>query len=212
MEREIKAWNQKDKKSKSTKGFTYNSEALIRACEKNNFKMVKHFLEICFCDGKIKFTLHVDKFEESLKEEKFSCKEWFYDNTKMLSGEFQQYTSGFLNFFRIFYARSTPAYLVARFQFSDEKGFSVSLKDGRLYVYRFENERYEDNTIIETINRGYGSVNVWGSIIGTHKLPLVRIDKPLTSEKYIQTVLTPHVLPFIRNQINANHEKNHIPG
>ena len=123
LEREIKAWNQKDKKSKSTKGFTFNSEALIRACEKNNFKMVKHFLEICFCDGKIKFTLHVDKFEEGLKEEKFSCKEWFYDNTKMLSGEFQQYTSGFLNYFRIFYARSTPAYLVARFQFSDEKGF-----------------------------------------------------------------------------------------
>ena len=119
---EIKAWNDKDKKKESTKGFTYNSEALIRACEKNNFEMVKSFLSICFCDGQIKFTLHDGKFESDRASDNF--KGWFHSNTKILSGEFNRHTSGFLNFFRIFFAKSTPAYLVARFQFSNEKGKS----------------------------------------------------------------------------------------
>ena len=117
---EIKAWNEKDKKKESTKGFTYNSEALIRACEKNNFEMVGSFLSICFCDGQIKFTLHDGKFEFDRAPDNF--KGWFHANTKILSGEFNRHTSGFLNFFRIFFAKSTPAYLVAKFQFSNEKG------------------------------------------------------------------------------------------
>ena len=125
---EIKAWSEKDKKTVSTKGFTYNSEALIRACEKNNFDMVKHFISTCFCDGQIKFCLNDGKFELNQTGTSFSFKGWFSANTKILSGEFNRHTSGFLNFFRIFYARSTPAYLVARFQFSNDKG--LTLKPG----------------------------------------------------------------------------------
>lgn len=124
---EIKAWSEKDKKKVSTKGFTYNSEALIRACEKNNFEMVKHFMSICFCDGQIKFSLNDGKFELYQTGTSFNFREWFSANTKILSGEFNRHTSGFLNFFRIFYARSTPAYLVARFQFSTEKGLTLNL-------------------------------------------------------------------------------------
>lgn len=128
LKREIKAWSEDDKKKVSTKGFTFNSEALIRACEKNNFDMVKHFISTCFCDGQIKFRLNDSKFELDQTGTSFSFQDWFSANTKILSGEFNRHTSGFLNFFRIFYARSTPAYLVASFQFSNDKG--LTLKPG----------------------------------------------------------------------------------
>ena len=88
--------------------------------------------------------------------------------------------------------------------FTDESSFSVSIDDNRLYCYRRKHERYLDECINQSLNRGYGSINVWGGIIGGRRLPLVSLDTRLTGETYINNILIPHILPFIRNEQRLN--------
>ena len=88
--------------------------------------------------------------------------------------------------------------------FTDESSFSVSIGDNRLYCYRRSNERYIDDCIQQSPNRGYGSINIWGGIIGGRRLPLVRLYGRLTGETYINNILIPHILPFITNERRLN--------
>ena len=88
--------------------------------------------------------------------------------------------------------------------FTDESSFSVSIGDNRLYCYRRSNERYIDDCIQQSPNRGYGSINIWGGIIGGRRLPLVRLYGRLTGETYINNILVPHILPFIMNERRLN--------
>jgi len=72
--------------------------------------------------------------------------------------------------------------------FSDETSFSVSQTGRGSWCYRYKNERYQENTILEKINRGYGCVSVWGAIINNVKFPLVRIDGRLNKEIYVTDI------------------------
>ena len=56
--------------------------------------------------------------------------------------------------------------------------------------------------IVETTNKGYGCVMVWGGIIGDRKTRLVKVEGRLTADKYIRDILTHPVLPICGNELN----------
>ena len=60
--------------------------------------------------------------------------------------------------------------------FSDESSFTLSHSEMRSVVYRRTNERYDPLMIVETTNKGYGCVMVWGGIIGDRKTRLVKAE------------------------------------
>ena len=94
----------------------------------------------------------------------------------------------------------------ANVQFTDESSFSVSIDDIRLPAIvgntRIHGSIHESEP---KLNRGYGSVNVLGGIIGGRRLPLLCLDSRLAGETYINNVLIPHILPFfITNESRLN--------
>lgn len=91
----------------------------------------------------------------------------------------------------------------SRVLFSDEAAFQVDQKDGRIYCYRRRNERFSQRNIQEVLNKGYGTVSVWGGIVGGKKTHLVRINGRLDAQQYILQVLQPYVVPFLQNPENT---------
>ena len=78
--------------------------------------------------------------------------------------------------------------------------FVYMRNDNRRFGYRIKKkERYLNECTNESLNGGYGSVNVWGGIITGRSLTLIRLDCHLTGQMYINKSLIPHVLPFIIN-------------
>ena len=124
---------------------------MIRACEKSDFKMVSSFLSVRLCGDEIKFRLKDREFAEECEGHADTCGEWVRSNTKMMSGEFLRRPKGFLNYYRILFASSTPVYLLAKFQnvknttmVNSDKGdtimkviysFNVKLLILLLYIY-----------------------------------------------------------------------------
>ena len=84
--------------------------------------------------------------------------------------------------------------------FTDESSFSLAGSPGKLFCYRRKNERYIEETTVEYLNRGYGYVNVWGGIIGNRQTPLIRLDRTLNGQSYIEDILQSVVVPFIRDE------------
>ena len=85
-----------------------------------------------------------------------------------------------------------------RVLFSDESRFTLYRSDGRQRVFRRRGERSADNCIVERDRFGGGSVMVWGGICNGRKTPLVVIEGNLTAQRYIDIVLQPVVVPFVR--------------
>ena len=123
----FKDWDKEDRKSKGqTKGFTFNSSAMIRACEKNDHQMVSLFMGATIdCDGKgtIEFKLKDKEFESQSKGKRATFKQWLKDNSKMFIGEYEKDKKDILSHYRIFKATSTPAFLIAKFKKSPENTF-----------------------------------------------------------------------------------------
>jgi len=82
--------------------------------------------------------------------------------------------------------------------FSDESKFNVSHCDGRKRVYRLKGERFKDNCVLKWDRWGGGSVHVWGGITRNEKTELVVLERNVTAETYINDVLDPVVIPFMR--------------
>ena len=80
--------------------------------------------------------------------------------------------------------------------FSDESRFYLERHDGRLRVYRRQNEML-DPTCIAQANRSR-SVMVWGAISSTLTSILVVVPGNLNANRYINDILQPHLLPFIQ--------------
>jgi len=83
--------------------------------------------------------------------------------------------------------------------FSDESRFCVSVADGRLRVWRRRGERYARCCITEHNRFGGPSVMVWGGISGDGRTELVVINGNLNADRYINEVLTPHVIPYMND-------------
>ena len=83
--------------------------------------------------------------------------------------------------------------------FTDESRFCLNMHDARAKVWRRRAERYSNCCVRQTDIWGGGSVMVWGGILWRHKTPLIVIEGNLTARRYIDDVLTPAVVPFMRN-------------
>ena len=81
--------------------------------------------------------------------------------------------------------------------FTDESRFHLSGYDGRIRIWRRRGERYANCCVHEADRWGGGSVMVWGGISFRHRTPLIIIDGTLTSQRYINEVLRPTVVPFL---------------
>ena len=87
-----------------------------------------------------------------------------------------------------------------RVAFSDESRFKLNRADGRQRVYRRRNQRFARQNVMETDRFGSGSVMVWGAIRFGWRSELVVVDGNLTAQRYIDEILTPHIVPHF----NAN--------
>lgn len=81
---------------------------------------------------------------------------------------------------------------------SDESSFLVERRDGRLRVFRRAGERFANNCIHQVGNRALGSVMIWGAISTNFRTACVRIQGNLTAQRYIDQLLAPHLIPFLR--------------
>ena len=85
-----------------------------------------------------------------------------------------------------------------RVMFSDESRFNLRRVDGRKRIWRRRKERHVPSTVIHRVAYQGGGVMVWAGISATAKTDLIFIDGNLNGQRYIDEVLTPHVLPFLR--------------
>lgn len=82
--------------------------------------------------------------------------------------------------------------------FSDESRYLLYRSDGRQRVYRRVGERFRDNCLAEVDRFGGGGLMVWAGISHGHRTPLVFIDGRLTAQRYVDVILRPVVVPFVR--------------
>lgn len=80
--------------------------------------------------------------------------------------------------------------------FSDEVRLCLRHTDRRRRVYRRIGEEHADACVERVTAFGGGSIMVWGGISLRGKTQLVVVDGNLNSERYINQILSPHVVPF----------------
>ena len=78
--------------------------------------------------------------------------------------------------------------------FSDESPYPIERQDGRKRVWRRKGERFAPGCI--TTVRDKRSVMIWGAMSLHGKSQLVVVNANMNAERYINDILTPHVLPF----------------
>lgn len=83
--------------------------------------------------------------------------------------------------------------------FTDESRFCVDMFDRRRHVWRRRGERFHDCCVKQVSRWGGGSVMIWGGISWRHKTPLTVVDGNLSARRYIDEILEPEVIPFLRN-------------
>jgi transposase len=82
--------------------------------------------------------------------------------------------------------------------FSDESKFNVSNSDGRVRVYRNKGERFLDKCVQKRNKWGGGGVHVWAGITRFNKTELVVLERNVSGRSYVEDVLQPVLLPFVR--------------
>ena len=75
----------------------------------------------------------------------------------------------------------------------------LCLFDRRRKVWRRRGERFQDCCVKQVSRWGGGSIMVWGGISWRHKTQLIVVDGSLTARRYIDEILEPEVVPFLRN-------------
>ena len=68
----------------------------------------------------------------------------------------------------------------------------------RLHVWRHVRERFADVNIVNTVPHGGGGVMLWAVISSGWRTQLHFIDGNLNTQRYIDEILKPIVVPFIR--------------
>lgn len=86
---------------------------------------------------------------------------------------------------------------------SDESQFEVFKGDGKRYVWRNAQEKYDPKCLIPTFKSGQQSVMIWGCFTKNKLGPLVRLEGRITANIYID-VLNNYLLPFINSLENKN--------
>ena len=82
--------------------------------------------------------------------------------------------------------------------FSDESRFCLRHIDGRLRVWRRNGERHAEVNVQPRHAYNGGSVMVWAGVTVDRRTDLVVVPGILTGQRYIDEILRPHVVPFLR--------------
>ena len=82
--------------------------------------------------------------------------------------------------------------------FTDESKFNVQNCDGRTRVYCQRGQRFSENCVQKRNCGGGGSVHVWAGITQFNKTDLVILNGNVNARRYIDNVLHPVALPFLR--------------
>ena len=82
--------------------------------------------------------------------------------------------------------------------FSDESRFCLHHIDGRLRVWRRNGERHAEVNVQPCHAYNGGSVMVWAGVTADTRTDLVVVPGILTGQRYIDEILHPHVVPFLR--------------
>ena len=100
--------------------------------------------------------------------------------------------------------------------FSDESRFLLFQNDARQRVYRRPGERYHLPCVQQIDWLGGGSTMVWGAIRFGWKSRLLVIDRTMTAQRYMDTVLQAEIVPHF--QLNPhdifmhNNARPHVAG
>jgi transposase len=86
---------------------------------------------------------------------------------------------------------------------SDESRYEVFRGNGKRYVWRNTQEKYNPKCLIPTFKSGRESVMVWACFIKDKLGPIVRLESRITAKIYIK-LLENYLLPFISNLENKN--------
>jgi hypothetical protein len=85
----------------------------------------------------------------------------------------------------------------ARVLFTNESRFCRFSNDRSMRVYRRPGEPYVHCNIAQAVSYGKGSIKVWGGISLEGRTQLVIVNQGrLTAERYVTTILEPHVEPY----------------
>ena len=96
--------------------------------------------------------------------------------------------------------------------FTDESIIKIAVPDNRLRVVRQRGERYNANCIAEYDRWGRTQVHVWAGITHDHIIgPIVLRPGGLTARRYIDDILTPHALPYLRQNRNLIFQQDNAP-
>ena len=82
--------------------------------------------------------------------------------------------------------------------FSDESRFCLRHIDVRLRVMRQNGERHAEVNMQPRQAYNGGSVMVWAGVTADRRTDLVVVPGILTGQRYIDEILRPHVVPFLR--------------
>jgi hypothetical protein len=78
--------------------------------------------------------------------------------------------------------------------FSDESRFCILNADGRIRVWRRQNERLAACCINEIDRWGGANVMIWAAVSFRYKSPLHFFDRSLTGQRYRDEILAPYVV------------------
>ena len=87
---------------------------------------------------------------------------------------------------------------------SDEFRFEVFRGNGKRYVWRNTQEKYDPKCLIPTFKSGQKSVMVWACFTKNKLGPIVRLEGRITARIYIE-LLKSYLLPFI-NSLEKNND------
>jgi len=79
---------------------------------------------------------------------------------------------------------------------SDESRFLLRLSDGRVRIWRKQNENLDPSYLVTTVQAGSGGVMVWGTFSWHTLGPLVTIGNRLNAMAYL-SIVSNHVHPFM---------------
>ena len=102
---------------------------------------------------------------------------------------------------RLAWARTHLQWTRQRWQevlFSDESCFCISNADGRIRVWRRQNERLAACCINEVDRWGGANVMIWAAVSFRYKSPLHFCDRSLTGQRYRDEILAPYVVPMFQ--------------
>ncbi len=89
---------------------------------------------------------------------------------------------------------------------SDESKFELFREDGKRWVWKRPDERYNIECLNPTVKSGQQGVMIWGYFTKNNLGPLVRLKGRVTAAIYVD-VLENNLLPFIDS---LNNQKNYI--